>query len=142
MNEVISDGGFEHAYTGADLTGLLCDFRVRAFNADEDGSYWSAIFQTTMAVNNTAPAAPSIVATNLLGEVTIRVTVPNNLNVSYLTLTGNDAPGNVAVKPGDIVEWETTLIAGDPSPSDYVFSATAKSTNGTASATVSQTISY
>jgi hypothetical protein len=47
------------AYAPADYEGLDADFRVRFFNSDEEGSYWSeSLSVRPVAIDNTAPVAP------------------------------------------------------------------------------------
>lgn len=123
-------GGFGSnvAYVALDLTGDVVDFRIREFAAGaNDSSPWSPILQVTLAEDNTATGDPSII---LVGS-DITVTAPTDLNVAYLDITGTDAPGEVQVQPGEQVTFAVN-------PANGPWSATAYTSNGTASGTVTQ----
>lgn len=65
MTEYFVEAGLaRYAWATDNLTGKKVDFKVRAFNADDEGSYFSDVLSVaSMAINNTTPAAPTVVAT-------------------------------------------------------------------------------
>lgn len=112
---------------GLDLRTLLSDFRLRTYNTDDENTEWSDHLSTTPVIDNTAPAAPGIVWNP---GVDIVVTAPSSLRVSYVRVTPPvGSPTNYTLRPGESVSI--------PTPANGTWSATANSSNGTASSSAS-----
>lgn len=133
--------GASHAYVAADLSGQSIEFRHRLFNADEDGSPWSATQSYTPAANNTAPGTPSVsVATTYSDSdggyyADSTVTAPNDLQVAYVEVSGTGAPATTrAVKPGEVF---TVRKPAPITPGTYTVTVQAFSSDGTGSSTAS-----
>jgi hypothetical protein len=96
-----------------DLTGVLAEFRIRVFAPqDERGSQWSPTLLTTPAVDPTAPSDPTVVAlSGGGGSPFITVTLPDDLNVAYVEITGGGVfggspPGTFPVVPAQVIEFD------------------------------------
>lgn len=135
MTEV--DTGVKHAYRSLDLRSEpLLDFRFRTFNeAAHQSSGWSPLFSTsTLSINNNAPAIPTFNA-GAAGLSDDTITAPNSFRVAYLRFTEPTGGGGtivtlVPVRPGQVL----TRITDFPLAANEV---TARSSNGTASASLS-----
>ena len=141
MTEYRASGGTSHAYVSGSLAGQTIDFRHRLFNAAEDGSKWSDIASFTPAVNNSAPAAPTLVV-SYSGDtqtITANITAPTSLQVSYIVLTGNGTLGGTfAIKPGEaFASLKTGVLVGSGT---YTVTATPYASNGTAGTPATQSI--
>jgi hypothetical protein len=133
MTEYEAPNGYTHAYVESDLTGETADFRVRTFDSNDNGSAWSGVLNiASIAVNNNAPDAPTISGAWSGSQIQVTVAAANNLNVAYLTLSGGGSPTVNSIRPGERVQWTNS-----PSASGSTYTATAHSSNGTASSTVS-----
>jgi hypothetical protein len=61
MTEYDGAGTTRYAWAADDTSGARADFKVRFFNAEEEGSYFSPpLTVDPMAVDNSAPAAPTL----------------------------------------------------------------------------------
>lgn len=115
------------AFIALGSAGDVFDFRYREYAPSaNDSTPWSAILQETLAEDNTATGNPSI----SLVSTTVEVIAPPDINVAYLNITGVGAPGIVPVQPNEIVTFTVD-------PGDAPWLATAYTSNGTASGTVS-----
>lgn len=138
------------AYAAADWAGLDADFRVRFFDANEEGSYWSPLLEARpLAVNNTAPSVPTNVhhdpQSGGNGAV-IHATSPSDLHVAYLRFQasgGGGAPDwpvdeKIPCRPGDelSVELPVVVVGAWPDSVTVNYSITACASDGTASTPV------
>lgn len=143
-------GGDWYAYASADWEGRDVDFRVRFFDANEEGSYWSPLLEERpLAVNNTAPSVPTNVhhdpQSGGNGAV-IHATSPSDLHVAYLRFQasgGGGAPDwpvdeKIPCRPGDelSVELPVVVVGAWPDSVTVNYSITACASDGTPSATV------
>ena len=63
MTEYFGAGGACYAYAPVNTIGRKLDTKCRFFNADDDGSYYSPLLTVDpMAMDNTAPAVPTLTA--------------------------------------------------------------------------------
>lgn len=147
MTEFVAPGGYAHAY-GGDQTGQTIEFRIRGFNADEDGSLWSPTLTALIAVDNTAPDVPTLaVDVVVLGEypeetrtATVSVTAPAILRVASLYIAGDDAPGTIPIKPGEVMSFESVLPPREDTAFTVTWTAQAKVSNGTGSSIASVSV--
>lgn len=137
MTEIVGAGGYTYASVAANLVGQRVDFRVRTWDAGDNGSSWSETLTVDpMAVNNAAPNPPSMTASWVLGPtgetLSVETTGPNSLNVAYATVSGPGAPTfNSMVPRGVYQNW--TVAGGSFVAGAQTLSVVARSTNGTAS---------
>jgi len=136
------------AYAAADWEDLDADFRVRFFDANEDGSFWSPLLETRpLIVKNTAPSVPLDVAPVPASPVPdeIVATAPADLHVAYLRFQASGAgdPGwpmdeLVPCRPGDEVSVEIPPVTPPTWPNNITidYSVTACTSNGTPSTAV------
>lgn len=142
MSEYRAASGRSHAYVAADLSGQSIEFRVRYFNAAEDGSKWSTTYSVTPAANNAGPGAPSvsIAAVPDTHNYTVTVTAPTSLQVSYIVMSGSLVPASTtAIKPGEIFTI-SVINAGPLSPGAYTATATPHASDGTAGTPTTATL--
>lgn len=151
MTEYLGHGGSNwYAYAGVDWEGDDADFRVRFFNAAEEGSYWSPHLEARpLVVNNAAPSVPTNVhhdpQSGGNGAV-IHATAPDVLRVAYLRFqaSGGGAPPDWPVdemlpcRPGDELSVELPVVVVGPWPDSATvnYSITACTSDGTPSAAV------
>ena len=85
-------GGAWLAYAATDYEGLDADFRVRFFNANEEGSYWSDLLSARPAViDNAAPTPPVLVRTDDgTGTPTFLAATGGSLNVAATKIQKRD----------------------------------------------------
>jgi len=144
MQEYVGTGGAWHAWDTDDRTGQHVRFKARWFNADEEGSAFSdPLDANPVAVDNTAPAAPTLTVTPSFNSSTniwtfavsaktaqLRVVkiVLQQLIVSTWTdiETGNVRPEQTVAKSIDIAKPAT-------GSETIKFRAYAYTTDGTAS---------
>lgn len=140
LTEYAGDSGYRHAYTSTDLTGVLCDFRVRGVNGVGDVSFWSETLNVSPAQNNTAPAAPLLTGSNNTFDLilTLYMRAPDSLNVAYCIYDphGSAPPVTVAVKPGELFTYTYTYTILEASQT-LTFTATAYNSANVASSTAS-----
>lgn len=127
------------AYVATDLSGERADFKVRFFNAAEDGSHYSDVLAVSaLAVDNTATSAPTQSVTGTNSDWDVEVTAPSDLNVSYIKVQKDVAGAGYAdhqtiqVRPGDVnvSNITDTVSAGQT----IKIRSYAYTSNGTASA--------
>lgn len=124
--------------TGLDLTGEKVRWRVRLFNADEDGSNLSDEFiVASMATDNTAPSAPTMTATYVSGNWDVDYTVPQEIQIvaiKFQTRLGagswNDA-STLDVKPGASGTGVAVTAEGGTPPFTTEIRAVCLTTDGT-----------
>ena len=142
MTEYASNG-VTHAYASGDESGQKADFRVRIFDAEDNGSNWSPLLNVpSLAIDNTAPAAPTFSAVFGSAPATINFSgfAPDSLNVAYMTCTGTGAPTIDAIRPGEAIPaWTYNNFT---SANNIGFSVTPRATNGTGGPTKAIRYSY
>lgn len=141
-------GGDWYAYASADWEGRDADFRVRFFDANEEGSFWSPRLEVRpLVVNNATPSVPTNVAHVPAGSNPDEVvaTAPDDLHVSYMRfeISGASDPGwpvddLVPCRPGDERSVEIPPITPPAWPGSITieYSVTACTSDGTPSAAV------
>lgn len=118
-------GGQWYAWASGTYEGLDADFRVRFFNEDEEGSYWSPLLERRpLAIDNSAPAAPSLEREDLGGLGTsyrFKFSVGAALNVASTQLqysASASGPWTTVTtansRPGDVSDWTDV-----PMPAGY-----------------------
>lgn len=114
---------------GIDLTGIPSRFRQRGSNSDGENTAWSAEYAVTPAAVNTTPSPPTVEA---LGDpIFIRVTAPSDLHVSHIRVVSpSTGTTDYPCRPGQVVLEEIGPLSG-------TWSATARTSNGTASSSAS-----
>lgn len=142
MTEYAGTGSDRFGWATTNTVGKKVDFKCRFFNAEDEGSYYSPLLTVDpMAIDNTTPAAPSIVKDIELntgtGEYDYRITVKTEqMHVAKLLLqrfVSSPIPGHwadVAEHPGrpGVAYLTTGSISTSPT-----FRAIAYTSNGTAS---------
>lgn len=113
---------------GNALMGVPSQFRQRGSNSDDENTAWSAMLSATPAIDNSAPAAPIFNFNIGTGELTVRAT---SLNLSYIRVTDPSAVStNYTLRPGEVQSLGIAAVG--------TWSATARSSNGTASSAANQ----
>lgn len=137
-----------YAYAAADWQGQDADFRVRFFDSDEEGSYWSPLLEKRpLVVNNAAPSVPTNVHHGPHGEgsgVAINATAPADLQVAYLRFQASGGGGppdwpvdeTVSCRPGDELSLGLPLVVVGPGGATVNYQVTACASDGTPSAAV------
>ncbi|MDI1263157.1 MAG: hypothetical protein PS018_07870 [bacterium] len=101
--------------------GTHLDFRVRIFTNDGESSFYSDILDVpSIAIDNTATAAPTQNVTGNNGDWDVETTAPVDLNVAYIQIEKNVALGGFVVastqnaRPGVIYTLNVTdgVISG------------------------------
>lgn len=137
-----------YGWAGGTLAGMLTDFRLRLFDPDLNQTPWSPTLSLIPQIDNSAPATPAVSAVFIDNggggtpdQATVTVTAPQSLQLAGMTMTGPGAPaGTVDARPAQVWNWTATLPLRTTVPQEIVFSATAKSSNGTGSATASASV--
>jgi hypothetical protein len=76
MTEYSGAGSTRYAYAAANTVGSRLDAKCRFFNDDDEGSYYSALTTVDpMAIDNSAPAAPTLDVVKESGSLTYNVSV-------------------------------------------------------------------
>lgn len=123
------------------------DVRVQVFNADGEASYFSDLFNGTLAINNTAPAAPTIDLTPQdMGNGAIFKARSDAAQVARLTIESSHNGGgwvleydsadddpDKACRPGVIVTHNHPPVTPTELPQTLEFRARAYASDGTAS---------
>lgn len=131
------------AYGPPVAEGGRADFRVRWFNADEEGSYFSDLLTANpVAINNAVPSPPSLSVgmTVDASTVTLSITVSSNqLHVRSVSIGTGGALKDV--RPGQTLTGSQLAYRPNPGrPAEYVtITAYAYTSNGTRSAAASVT---
>lgn len=131
------------AYGPPVAEGGRADFRVRWFNADEEGSYFSDLLTANpVAINNAVPSPPSLSVgmTVDASTVTLSITVSSNqLHVRSVSIGTGGALKDV--RPGQTLTGSQLAYRPNPGRSaEYVtITAYAYTSNGTRSAAASVT---
>lgn len=101
-----------YAYAAANYEGQDADFRVRFFNNNEEGSYWSSSLQTRpVAIDNTPCTQPAV---TLEGNIEV---VPTDMQVAYITFERG-----YNVFPGPGINW--TVLDTKPARPEQTVSFT------------------
>lgn len=120
--------GVKMIYVAVDLNAIPSVFRLRGSNSDQENSAWSGEYATTPTVVNTAPASPTIQYDG--GIPAIVIVAPTDLHVAYLRVTPPSGPAtDHPVRPEEQITF--------PGPASGTWAVTARSSNGTASGSVS-----
>lgn len=127
-------------FYGSNLNGLDADFRVRFFDSEGEGSYWSPTLETRpVTIDNTPPDAPTLVRGdgNDVPDNQFRVTAGDALNVAYIQFWMADNPGGpwtvqtaVYARPRQVSDWVPLTFPPGTGWTRYVV-ATSYSSNGT-----------
>lgn len=134
-----------NAYAAADWEGKPADFRVRFFNAEEEGSYWSPLLEKRpLVVDNTTPDEPANVHHDpqAAGKgAVVHATAPADLHVAYLRVratAGTIFDEKLPCRPGEEHTAELPLVTPGPWPDSVTveYEVTACTSNGTPSAAV------
>lgn len=151
MTEYQQPGAFNTwlAYVAIDWAGQDADFRVRFFDANEDGSFWSpTLEERPLAVKNTTPTVPLNVGHDPATpgiEMELLATAPDDLHVAYLRFQASGAgdvdwPVDEVVpcRPGDECSVELPVVTPPVWPANLTinYSVTACTSDGTPSAAV------
>lgn len=140
MTEYQSSGNW-YAWAAADWEGQDADFRVRFFNAEEEGSYWSdTLEKRPLLVDNSAGAAPTV-TTSGTGTRPILTASTTNLNVATLLFeySSSDAAPVIPwttlaqpkARPGDEHSAEMPPLDGGSSGRTVNWRVSSVSSNGT-----------
>lgn len=138
-----------YGWVSGSLVGVLVDFRLRLFDPDLNPTPWSPTLSLTPAIVNSAPASPAIGADFIDNggapgtpdQATVTVTAPQSLQMAGMAMTGPGAPaGTQDARPAQVWSWVATLPERAALAQEVFFTATAKASNGTASATASASV--
>lgn len=125
----MTESGLTFAYVAGDFRGERVDVRVRMFDAEENGSYFSDLLdEDSVATDATAPGAPTGLEYTLddsgSGEViSFAATAPDDISVVKLelrqgvSLSASSLIETFTVIPGQSVET-TAPTLGSPDPGD------------------------
>lgn len=147
MTDYGSGVGNRYAYKNANFNGDKTDLRVRFFNNDDEGSYWSPYLTADpVFINNTKPAPPNITVEYESGgensSAGYDVTVfSDNINVRScrLLLDGVQiASGNV--RPLQGIFRSLGNLSGGSHGRTYILTAYAQVSDGTESEAATRTI--
>ncbi|MBZ0164559.1 MAG: hypothetical protein K8H74_17835 [Notoacmeibacter sp.] len=141
MSDVEGAGTFWLGYVAAgDMTGDQADFRVRFFNAEEQGSYFSDLLEVgALAVDNSTPPAPDVtIVTAFNGsnwEDTI-TTDTSDIAPVEVEITGSGGASGYSysgdIRPGE-PDVQVSSDAGYTNPTGRSYSVVVKTTDGTSS---------
>ncbi|WP_315920454.1 phage tail protein [Mesorhizobium sp. SP-1A] len=130
-----------YGYKVANPVGKKTDFKVRFFNDDDDGSYFSDVLTVDpMAIDNTAPAKPELIVGKTIDfppRYTVTASVAS-MNAVSLIVTGSDL-GVIISSEGRPGQTYTVQFTVDDAGS-HLFEATAYNSNGTAGPVASYSI--
>jgi hypothetical protein len=145
MTEYSGAGSTRYGYDAANTVGLKLDAKCRFFNDDDDGSYYSDLKTVDpMAIDNSAPAAPTLTATvtNPGSGSTWHVAVSakslamNAVKLKIQRLTGPSTWTDIAsseVKPEVDLTGSFDVIDSSGNPPSVSLRAYAYSSDGTPS---------
>lgn len=117
---------------GSALLGVPSEFHQRGSNNNDEITAWSPSYLAAPAVNNAAPAVPVLSYDSGMGTLTVRA--PASLQVAYLRVTPPSGPAtDHNVRPGESIAF--------PGAAGGIWSATARSSNHTASSPATALVS-
>lgn len=131
--------GDQVAVAVANPAGETCEFKVRIFNANGEGSYFSDVLSEIPANDSVAaPDDPVISLENVGNLVTITVEQSPSIQATYVNITGPSAPGVVSLDPFQTTSFGPVNVTAGSTETWY---ATAYNSTGVASGTVSDSYS-
>lgn len=114
MTEHGNPEGAGAASAAVNATGEMCEFRVRTWDDEGNGSYFSDVYAAIPAAESAAaPAAPSLtLLPDSINPQQVRLTQSGSLQATTVQTTGPNSPGTVTLAPYEQYTWDITPTSG------------------------------